>query len=122
MDDIGVKYFGEDNDRHLINSLKEDFAISEDWTGRLYCGINLKWYCDKLTLYISMSGYIRKQLQKYKFMHPQKTQYAPYPTTPRKYGATSQEPMPDDTPPSSTKEKSHISNKLSVASYIITYQ
>ena len=33
MDDFGVKYVDEENALHLINSLKEDFTISEDWRG-----------------------------------------------------------------------------------------
>ena len=64
MDNFGVKYIGKDNAIHLIDSLKEDFIFSEDWTVGLYRGINLKWDYDKRTLYISMQGYIKKQLQK----------------------------------------------------------
>ena len=56
-----------------------------------------------------MSGYIQKQLQKYKHQNPIKPQYAPYPTAPRKYRAASQEPMPQDTTPPTTKEEiTHI--------------
>ena len=70
VDDFGVKYVGEDNARHLIDSLKEDFTISEDCNGGLYCGIKLKWDYDERTLDISITGYIKKQLQKYKHIHP----------------------------------------------------
>ena len=31
VDDFGVKYVGKDNARHLIDSLKEEFTISEYW-------------------------------------------------------------------------------------------
>ena len=60
MDNFGVEYVDEDNAHHLINSLKEEFTISEDWKGGLYCGINLKWDHDKHILDISMPGYIQK--------------------------------------------------------------
>ena len=60
MDDFGVKYIGEDNSRHIINSLKEEFTISEDWKGGLYCWINLKCDYDKQTLDIRMIVYIQK--------------------------------------------------------------
>ena len=63
MDDFGVKYVGEDNDRHLIDSLKEDFTISEDRKGRLYCGINLQWDYDKRTLDISIPEYMKKNAE-----------------------------------------------------------
>ena len=33
VDDFGVKYVDEENARHLIDSLKEEFTISEDWKG-----------------------------------------------------------------------------------------
>ena len=58
VDDLGVKYAGEDNVLRLINSLKEEIKISEDRKGELYYGINLKWDYDKCTLDISMPGYI----------------------------------------------------------------
>ena len=58
--------------------------------------------------YIYARVYLKK-LQKYKHQNPSKPQYAPYPTTPRKYGATSQEPTPQDTAPPATKEEiTHI--------------
>ena len=117
MDDFGVKYAGEDNALHLINSLKEEFTISEDRKGGLYYGINLKWDYDKRTLDISMPGYIWKQLQKYKYQHPSKPQYAPYPTAPRKYGVASQEQSPQDTVPTATKEE--ITSLLSLSHKVI---
>ena len=58
VDDFGVKYVGEDNYHHLIDSLKEDFTISEDWTGGLYYGIKLKWDYNKRTLDIVMQVFI----------------------------------------------------------------
>ena len=61
VDDFSMKYVGEDNSRHLINSLKEEFTISEDWKGGFYFGINLKWDYDKITLDISIPGYIQNK-------------------------------------------------------------
>ena len=58
VDVFGVKYAGEDNSHHLIDSLKEEFTISEDRKGGLYYGINLKLDYDKRTLDISMPWYI----------------------------------------------------------------
>ena len=52
-----------------------------------------------------MPGYIQKQFQKYKPHNPIKYQYAPYPTSPCKYGAASQESMPQDTAPPYTNEE-----------------
>ena len=52
-----------------------------------------------------MPGYIQKQLQNYKHQHPSKPQYAPYHTYLNKYGLASQEPTPQDTALTATKEE-----------------
>jgi hypothetical protein len=37
VDDFGVKYVGEHNAQHLVDTLKSLYTITEDWTGSLYC-------------------------------------------------------------------------------------
>ena len=78
VDNFGVQYVGEDNKHHLIDSLKEDFAISEDWTWGLYYEINLKWDYNNLTLDISMREYIRKIAKVQAYATPQ-TSICPLP-------------------------------------------
>ena len=46
VDDFEIKYIGEENENHLLNALKKDYEISEDWEGKLYCGIELNWNYD----------------------------------------------------------------------------
>ena len=41
VDDFGVKYFLQDEAKHLITSLKNNYVISEDWTGKDYCGFKI---------------------------------------------------------------------------------
>ena len=42
VDDFGVKYTRKRDVDHLLVVLKREFtAISEDWNGKLYCGITL---------------------------------------------------------------------------------
>ena len=41
VEDFGVKYVGKKHADHLVNALKKNYKISEDWTGSLYCGIAL---------------------------------------------------------------------------------
>jgi hypothetical protein len=106
VDDFGVKYVGKEHADHLLGILKNEFtAVSEDWEGALYCGITLEWDYDKRLLYISMPGYIKKQLQKYQHEKPIKPQYSPYATAPRKYGKEAQDPLPQDDSPPATKEE-----------------
>ena len=43
VDDFGVKYFSKNDAKHLIKTLKKNYKISEDWTGKNYCGFNINW-------------------------------------------------------------------------------
>jgi hypothetical protein len=95
VDDFGMKYVGKEHADHLIKCLKEKYKLTEDWTGNLYCGITLDWNYAERTLDISMSGYIKKQLVKYKHIM-RWIQHCPYLPEPKKYGADAQSPLPTD--------------------------
>ena len=96
VDDFGVKYVGKEHADHLINCLKTDtYKLTEDWEGDLYCGISLRWDYAKRRLDISMPGYIKKQLLKYKHIMRQ-IQHCPYLPEPKKYGADAQSSLPQD--------------------------
>jgi hypothetical protein len=41
VDDFGIKCIGKEHAEHLINCLKEDYKLTNYWTGNLYCGISL---------------------------------------------------------------------------------
>jgi hypothetical protein len=43
IDDFRIKYVDKENAYHLLNALKQDYKVTEDWTGGLYCGIKLDW-------------------------------------------------------------------------------
>ena len=88
---------GEDNIQHLIRSLKKDSTVPEDWTGALYCGNILKWDYEKRILDLSMSGYIKKVLQRYNHEIPRRPQRSSYPVAQIKYGKAAQEPITEDT-------------------------
>ncbi len=72
VDDFGIKYENKDNADHLIASIKKDYMLTKDWTGNLYCGIQLDWDYAGRTVNISMSGYIKKKLQEYGHIIPRK--------------------------------------------------
>jgi hypothetical protein len=65
VEDFGVKYICKENVPHLITSIKTDYTITKDWTGNLYCGIQLDWDYKKRTVDISMPGYVKNKLQEY---------------------------------------------------------
>ena len=43
MDDFGIKYERQEDITHLLDALKTIYKISEEWDGKLYCGLNLEW-------------------------------------------------------------------------------
>jgi hypothetical protein len=60
VDDFGVKYVNKDDVDNLIASIKKNYMLTKDWTGNLYCGIQLDWDYAGRTVNISMLGYIKK--------------------------------------------------------------
>jgi hypothetical protein len=110
---FGVKYVGREHVNHLIKCIKGIYELIEDWTGNLYCGIKLLWDCNAPTLNISMSGCIKKLLQKYKHKMPKKLQHCLYTLAPKQYGAKAQAPLPADISPKlSDKEIKEIQHDV----------
>jgi hypothetical protein len=95
VNNFGIKYVGKEHADHLINCLKEKYKLTKDWAGDLYCIISLRWDYVAQTLDISMPGYIKKQLLKYKHIM-QRIQHCPYSPEPKRYGADAQSPLPRD--------------------------
>ena len=84
---------------HLVVALKRKYKISEEWTGSLYCSIDIKWNYMACTLDLGMPGYIKTQLQRYKHSKPTRPQHSPHPVAPRRYGKSAQNPIPPDETP-----------------------
>jgi hypothetical protein len=66
VDDFGEKYMGKEHADHLIWWIKQKYKLTEDSTDDLYCGIKLDWDYNVRALDISMPGYIKKLLLKYR--------------------------------------------------------
>ena len=100
VDDFCIKYIGEDNLKHLIDALEQDYTMEVDYEGKLYAGITLDWnYGRDRYVDISMPGYTLKQLIRYAHKKPRRPQHCPYSPNPIKYGAKIQEPLPTDDSP-----------------------
>jgi hypothetical protein len=93
---FGVKYVNQVNITHLIQSIKQHYEVTKDWAGNLYCGIKLNWNYDTCTLDISMPGYIKKLLLKYKNCMPNQPQHWSYSPLPKQCGAKAQTLIPVD--------------------------
>ena len=94
-----MKHVNKKNSDHLVAALKGIYKISKDWTGNLYCGINLRGDYTNRTLDLGMPGNIKTQLQQYKHRKPTRPQHSPHPVAPRRYGKSAQHPIPPDETP-----------------------
>ena len=43
VDDSGIKYHSTYDAYHIINSVKEKYAITTDWEGNIFCGLTFEW-------------------------------------------------------------------------------
>ena len=66
-----MKYEDKADAEHLLQTLRNKYPISVDWTGQLYCGLSIAWNHAKRYVDISMPGYVNAAL--HKFSHPQPT-------------------------------------------------
>ena len=72
MDDFGIKYERQEDITHLLDALKKIYNISEDWYGKLYCGLNLEWNYYKMEVLASMPNYVTKALHKFQYPTPKR--------------------------------------------------
>ncbi len=100
VDEFGIKYVGKEHADHLITSIKSTYKkLTDDLMGSLYCGITLEWDYVGRTVDISMPGYIKKKLQEYKHLLPEKILNCQYSPEQIKFGSDAQSTlMPDATP------------------------
>ena len=95
MDDFGLKYVGQEHAQHLMNTLKQEYKISQDWEEKQYPGLDLDWDYSQRRVHISMLEYITNTLKRLHHTAPKKPQYQPHPHAKPKYGAKVQ--YTDDT-------------------------
>ena len=91
---------------------KENYEFTEDWSGDLYCGIKLHWDYNVRTVDISMPGYIKKLMRKYKHKIPTKPHHCPYTPAPKQYGTKAQAPIPVDISPRLSDEDIKVVQRI----------
>ena len=96
VDDFGVKYKTKESAHHLIDTLKKDYVVAEDWEGSRYCGMDLDWNYEKGYVDLSMKGYVKKALARFQHPKPVRPQHSPSKWTPPDYGAKVQYATPED--------------------------
>ena len=80
-----MKYVGRRHAEHLVAALKKHYPLSEDWEGRLYCGIELDWRYDERRVIFGMPGYVKKALAKYVHKYPRRPHHSPLLVARKKY-------------------------------------
>jgi hypothetical protein len=113
VDDFGVKYTNSADAEQLITTLKQLYAVSEDWTGTKYCGLALEWDYTNRTVDLSIPGYIERALQRFQHPTPTRPEHAPHAWQKPIYGATTQyAPDPDNAPALDAADTKHLQEVL----------
>ena len=99
VDDFGVKYTKKQDAEHLRDLLKTNYTITEDWKGKNFIGLNLKWDHENRTVDLSIKGYVQKAFQQFEHEKPKRPQHAPNKWTAPQYGAAIQMAEPEDQSP-----------------------
>ena len=95
VDDFGVKYVGEEHANHLISILKEFYEVAEDWKGSKYAGLTLDWDYAGRRVHLSMPGYVKEALVRFKH-NLRKFTSQPHKHVAKTYGAKIQYAPPED--------------------------
>ena len=74
VDDFGVKYVGKEHAQYLRDTLKENYNVTTDWSGKR----SLDWDYKRRQVYLSMPKYVKKSLKQFRHML-KKRQYQPFP-------------------------------------------
>jgi hypothetical protein len=108
VDDFTVKYVGQQHAHHMRNILLRSYELTTDWDGKMYSGMNLKWYYSNITCDISIPDYIANFIRKFQHDTPKHPQHTPSRYAVPVYGAKKQFSTQDDTQPRTTKQCIHI--------------
>jgi hypothetical protein len=87
---VFLQYINKTDVNHLIQTLKQDYKIEEDWEGTRYLGITLDWDYKKCEVHLSMPGYVEQSLAQFGHLIPKILQHQPHKHTIPTYRATIQ--------------------------------
>ena len=78
VDDFFINYTKKEDAVHLLNALKEQYTISEDWEAKLYCGVTLDWDYAARTCILSIPNYVAMALKSFQHPTSSRAQYVPH--------------------------------------------
>jgi hypothetical protein len=60
--DFGIKYVGEENAQHLLNTMQQFYKCSCNWDRERYCGLTIKWDYNGQKFHLLIPNYVNKAL------------------------------------------------------------
>jgi hypothetical protein len=118
VDDFGIRYVGDDNAEHLIQTLRDKYTITSDRNGTKFVGLTIDWDYANRIADISMPDYIQNALQRFQHQPPKKPQHSPHAWLKPQYGATQQlTEDPDNSPPLPPSEITKLQQIIGVLLY-----
>ena len=82
-----MKYFQKSHALHLIQAVQSNYECTIDWTGNLYCGLNLRWNYKDHYVDVSMDGYVSRALKRFDHKPTNnRKQHSPHPWSTPIYG------------------------------------
>ena len=106
VDDFGVKFRHKASVQHLIDILQLRYQLTTKWNATKYLGITLRFDPVQRLVGLSLPGYVAKALTR--FPCPVHNANSPSIYVPPNFGATTQAPTRDTSPPLSPTEKTEI--------------
>ena len=67
VDDFGIQYFSKDDIDHLLRAFQTKYTITKDFTGKKFCGLDLRWNYTNGWVDVSMDNFVTKTLVKLNF-------------------------------------------------------
>ena len=78
VDDFGIKYHSTDNADHILNSLKEKYAITTDWEEKNFCGLTFNWNYEAGYVDMEMTVYVTNALNRLQQIPKEPPEYSPH--------------------------------------------
>jgi hypothetical protein len=98
VDDFGIKYQRREHALHLLAAIREEYQVTEDWSGSKYLGMTIAHNNTANTINISMPGYVAAALRRFGVAVPCKQTHSPALYTPPVYGSAQQMTTVDSSP------------------------
>ena len=101
VDDFGISYGNDDDLAHLLSTIEGQYAITTDYPGEKYVGLNLEWDYKKRTCRVRMKDYIKKTMEQFNVVKNKRNTHTPLHVDAIQYGRKGSPPglAADDSPP-----------------------